>query len=119
MYGASCVATSGVSAWPTRATVFLVGLIILVPGVKAAEFGSSPYPKGFRDVYAGIVPTVPGLYVLNDVYHYQGSANALVFNGAVQLGVDAKFTADFLPLTYVTKWKILGGIFAFGAAPAF
>jgi len=93
--------------------------MILVPGVKAAEFGSSPYPKGFRDVYAGIVPTVPGLYVLNDVYHYQGSANALVFNGAVQLGVDAKFTADFLPLTYVTKWKILGGTFAFGAAPAF
>jgi len=61
---------------------------------------------------------VPGLYVLNDVYHYDGSANALVFNGAAQLGVEAKFTADFLPLTYVTKWKILGGTYAFGVTPA-
>ncbi len=41
-----------------------------------------------------------------------------MFNGAVQLGVEADFTADFLPLTYVTKWKILGGTYAFGVAPA-
>jgi hypothetical protein len=52
------------------------------------------------------------------VYHYAGNANALVFNGAVQLGVEAKFTADFLPITYVTKWEILGGTYAFGVAPA-
>ena len=52
------------------------------------------YLRGFRDIYAGVVPSVPGLYVLNDVYHYAGNANALVFNGAVQLGVEAKFTAD-------------------------
>src|SRR5262249_54852195 len=76
------------------------------------------YLRGFRDIYAGVVPSVPGLYVLNDVYHYAGNANALMFNGAVQLGVEAKFTADFLPITYVTKWKILGGTYAFGVAPA-
>jgi hypothetical protein len=29
----------------------------------------------------------------------------------------AKFSADFLPITYVTKWKILGGTYAFGVAP--
>ena len=75
------------------------------------------YLRGFRDIYAGVVPSVPGLYVLNDVYHYAGNANALVFNGAVQLGVEAKFTADFLPITYVTKWKILGGTYAFSVAP--
>ena len=93
-------------------------LVSLSNTSNSAEFGASPYPKGFRDIYAGVVPTVPGLYVLNDVYHYDGSANALVFNGAAQLGVEAKFTADFLPLTYVTKWKILGGTYAFGVTPA-
>ena len=64
------------------------------------------------------VPSEPGLYALNDVYHYEGSVGATVFNGNVQVGVDTKFTADFLTLTYVTKWKILGGTYAFGIAPA-
>jgi hypothetical protein len=85
--------------------------------VNAAEFGSSPYPKGFRDIFAGIIPPVPGLYVLEDLYHYDGNVGATVLDGAVQLGVEAKFTADFLPITYVTKWKILGGTYAFGVAP--
>ena len=78
---------------------------------SAAEFGSSPYPKGFSDIFSGIVPTEPGLYALNDLYHYDGNVGATVFNGAVQLGVEAKFTADFLTLTYVTKWKVLGGTY--------
>ena len=46
------------------------------------------------------------------------TARQTLFNGAAQLGVEAKFTADFLPLTYVTKWKILGGTYAFGVTPA-
>ena len=71
---------------------------------------SSYYPKGFRDIMAGVIPPVPGLYILNDVYHYDGKANALAFNGAVQVGVEAKFTADFLPITR----KVLGGTYAFG-----
>ena len=88
--------------FPTLARAVVVAatcLVSLSNTSNSAEFGASPYPKGFRDIYAGVVPTVPGLYVLNDVYHYDGSANALVFNGAAQLGVEAKFTADFLPLT--------------------
>ena len=62
---------------------------------SAAEFGSSPYPKGFSDIFSGIVPTEPGLYALNDLYHYDGNVGATVFNGAVQLGVEAKFTETF------------------------
>jgi hypothetical protein len=39
------------------AVIFVTGL----PGAaKAAEFGSSPYPKGFRDIFAGIIPSAPG-----------------------------------------------------------
>src|SRR5262245_27015819 len=115
----SLAVTSNAGALTGAGAILISSMVFALAAANAAEFGSSPYPKGFRDIYAGVVPTVPGLYVLNDVYRYEGSANALVFNGAVQLGVEAKFTADFLPLTYVTKWKILGGSFAFGAAPAF
>jgi hypothetical protein len=91
------------------ATVAWTLLLATISSAQAAEFGSSPYSKGFRDIYAGVVPSVPGLYILNDVYHYDGKANALAFNGAVQVGVEAKFTADFLPITYVTKRKVLWG----------
>jgi len=92
----------------TRAgMIFVICWTVFAPkAINAAEFGSSPYPKGFSDIFSGIVPTAPGLY-------------ATVFNGNVQLGVDAKFTADFLTLTYVTKWKILGGTYAFGVAPSY
>ena len=41
-------------------------LVSLSNTSNSAEFGASPCPKGFRDIYAGVVPTVPGLYVLND-----------------------------------------------------
>jgi hypothetical protein len=100
--------------------ILLTSSIICAPHIaNAAEFGSSPYPKGYLDIFAGIVPTAPGLYVLNDLYGYDGKVGATVFNGAVQLGVEARFTADFLTLTYVTKLKILGGTYAFGVAPAF
>ena len=34
-------------------------LVSLSTTSNSAEFGASPYPKGFRDIYAGVVPTVP------------------------------------------------------------
>ncbi len=53
--------------------IFLTGSIVCAPQItNAAEFGSSPYPKGYRDIFAGMVPTAPGLYVHNDLYHYDG-----------------------------------------------
>ena len=93
--------------------------VLVIPHAEAAESGASIYPNGFRDIYAGIVPEVPGFYVADYLYHYEGSASALVFNGAVQAGVEARETADFLSLTYVPKWKILGGTYAFNFSPSF
>jgi hypothetical protein len=84
---------------------------------RAAEFGADPWIKGFTDIYAGILPSEPGFYFRNDVYHYEASAEQTVFNGFVQLGVEQDLTATIATLTYVTPWKILGGSYAFGVAP--
>ncbi len=96
-----------------------LGLAAAPQALQAAEFGTSIYPKGFRDIYSGIVPTVPGLYVLNDAYRFEGDASAVVFNGRVQLDVEVQSTADLLVLTYVPKWKLLGGTPSFALAPSF
>jgi len=100
--------TCRAGALAIAAAIFVTGTTSLAPSTNAAEFGSSPYPKGFSDIFAGIVPTAPGLYALNDVYHYQGSVGATVFNGNVQLGVDAKTqqepcrrpSAPMLPISF-------------------
>jgi hypothetical protein len=94
------------------------GLALVSPTAHAAEFGADPWIKGFSDIYAGILPTVPGFYFRTDAYHYEGSAERTVFNGFVQVGVDQDLTATIATLTYVTPWKILGGTYAFGVAPA-
>lgn len=115
----SVAAISKARRLPVLRAILVAGAVSVMPlTANAAEFGSSPYPKGFLDIFAGILPPEPGLYGLNDVYFYEGSVDATIFNGAVQAGVDARFVADFLTLTYVTKWKILGGTYAFGLAPS-
>ncbi len=85
---------------------------------QAAEFGTGPWVKGYTDIFGGIVPPQPGLYVRNDAYHYEGDAGATVFNGKVQVSVDEQYMADILALTYVTPWKILGGTYAVAVAPS-
>jgi hypothetical protein len=84
----------------------------------AAEYGTGPWVKGYTDIFGGIVPPQPGLYVRNDAYHYEGEVGATIFNGNVQLGVDERYLADILALTYVTPWKILGGTYAVAVAPS-
>jgi hypothetical protein len=102
------------------AGAFLTSSVALAPSelARAAEFGADPWIKGFTDIYAGILPSVPGLYFRTDAYHYEAFAERTVFNGFVQLGVEQDLTATIMTLTYVTPWKILGGTYAFGVAPA-
>jgi hypothetical protein len=61
---------------------------------------------------------VPGIYIRNDAYHYDGTVDATVFNGRVQVGVEEKYLADIFAATYVTSAKFLGGTYAFAAAPS-
>lgn len=99
----------------------LAAVLIAMMGAgatQAAEYGTGPWVKGYTDVFGGILPPQPGLYVRNDAYHYEGEVNATVFNGRIALGVEEDYLADILALTYVTPWKILGGTYAVAVAPS-
>ncbi len=85
---------------------------------KAAEYGTGPWVRGYTDVLGGMIPPVPGLYVRNDAYHYEGEAERTIFNGLVQLSVEEQYLADILAITYVTPFKILGGTYAVTAVPS-
>jgi len=102
------------SAWA------VLGVSVVLPSdtARAAEFGADPWVKGFTDIYAGILPSAPGFYFRTDAYHYEASAERTVLNGFVQANVEQDLTATIATLTYVTPWKILGGTYAFGVAPA-
>ncbi len=84
----------------------------------AAEYGTGPWVKGYTDIFGGIVPSQPGLYIRNDLYHYQGNADKTVIDGLVQLDVQQTYTADIAALSVVTPLKILGGTYAFAVAPS-
>lgn len=100
------------------ALVMVLGTALGTDGAHAAEYGTGPWVKGYTDIFGGIVPPQPGLYVRNDAYHYEGEVNATVFNGRIALGVEQNYLADILALTYVTPWKILGGTYAVALAPS-
>ena len=88
------------------------------PPAQAAEFGTGPWVKGYTDIFGGIVPPVSGFYFRTDAYHYEGSADRIIFNGFAQLGVEETYTATIAALTYVTSWKILGGTYAVAVVPS-
>lgn len=87
------------------------------PPAQAAEFGTGPWLRGYTDIFSGVVPPVPGVYVRTDVYTYQGSAETMIFNGRVGFEVEQDLKATVLGMSYVTPWKILGGTYAVAAAP--
>lgn len=101
------------------ACVWALAIAAAPHGAQAAEYGTGPWVKGYTDVLGGLVPPLPGLYVRNDAYHYEGTADRLVFNGKIGLGLDQSYMADLLALSYVTKLKILGGTYAVAAVPSF
>ena len=105
---------------PGRAAL-LVALALLgangADEAQAAEYGTGPWIKGYTDILGGVVPPVPGLYIRNDAYHYEGSAERVIFNGNVNLEVEEKYLADLLAITYVTPFKLFGGTYAVAAVP--
>jgi hypothetical protein len=85
---------------------------------QSAEFGTGPWVKGYSDIFAGMVPPVPGFYFRGDVYHYEGFAERTIFNGFAQLGVEQEYTATIAAVTYVSPWRFLGGTYAAAVAPS-
>jgi hypothetical protein len=98
----------------------ILGSLVALPSdaARAAEFGTGPWVRGYTDIFGGILPPVPGFYFRTDAYHYEGSADATVFNGFVQIGIEEDYTATIAALTYVTPWKILGGTYAVAIVPS-
>lgn len=80
----------------------------------AAEGGQSPYLKGYRDIYAGIVPPYPGWYLRNDTIYYGGDMGRAVLGGRVEAGLDLSLAVNATSANLVTDKTIFGGRYAFG-----
>jgi hypothetical protein len=112
------------SSWASWRNLGL-GAIALCAGAfplqstEAAEYGTGPWVKGYSDMFAGVLPSVPGIYVRNDAYHYEGDAQKLIFDGLIQAGVQERYMADILAISVVTPAKILGGTYAVAFVPSF
>src|SRR4026209_1845166 len=76
--------------------------LITLQSTQAAEYGTGPWIKGYSDIFAGVLPSVPGIYVRNDAYHYEGDASRLIFNGLIQANVEQRYMADLLAINIVT-----------------
>ena len=81
----------------------------------ATDGGASLYLLGKRGPVAGLIPK-PGLYLTNDVYYYDASADAqLPLGGQVSSGVDAEALVNIAQLTWVTDTVLGDARLAIGA----
>ncbi len=86
---------------------------------SAAEAGTSPYLKGYKDFLSGIVPPAPGIYVRNDLLYYAGDIEQTTVGGRVAVGLHEWLVGDIVAPTVVTPYKILGGTYAFNVSLPF
>ncbi len=85
----------------------------------ASENGATVYLLGSGGPGAAVLPPLPGIYVDNTVYVYDGSTGARAdFNlgGNLVANVDGLIVADFLTVLAVPSTNFLGGTLALGAA---
>lgn len=100
------------------ATLMCGALLALGSSVQfasAAENGAGFYLLGSRGPMAGFLPP-PGVYLQNDVYHMQASADAsrrFPFNGQIVAGIKADVWLEMPTLLWSTPLQILGGNLAF------
>ncbi len=81
---------------PPELKVFLTRWLIIAilmimaptPFSQAAENGMGVYPLGYNSSMAGFMPP-PGLYLRNDVYVYQGTANKIPLSGRIEASLAA------------------------------
>lgn len=88
---------------------------LLAAPLLAAESGKGVYLLGFRGPFAGVLPG-PGVYIQNDVYHYQGSAGGdvtLPIGGVFAANVDGDALLNLTTAIGVTPFQVLGASLAF------
>ncbi len=50
----------------SAALVMALASVFAAGAAPAAEYGTGPWVKGYTDIFGGIVPPQPGLYVRDD-----------------------------------------------------
>jgi hypothetical protein len=96
-----------------------VALAVMGAGTgHAAEFGTGPWVKGYTDIFGGVLPSAPGVYVRTDAFHYSGSADTTIFDGRIGVSVEQDYTATLAALNIVTPWKLFGGTYALAVVPS-
>ncbi len=93
--------------------LMVLALLAPVPPAQAAENGMGVYPLGYNSSMAGFMPP-PGLYLRNDVYVYQGTADILPLSGRLEASLRGRYIMNLANATYVTPNKIFGANYAFG-----
>lgn len=106
---------------------FVGAAITLVAGMhclpaRADEGGASVYLLGSGAPDAAVLPPLPGVFLDNSIYIYDGGTGGtrdLVIGGKIVSDVDATLAANFTTLLWVPNAKIAGGTLAIGGAFAF
>jgi hypothetical protein len=93
---------------------FVLALALAAAPAIALEDGASAYPRGYRDLAAGRLPTEPGVHARDDLLFYQGSLEETRQGGAVAIDADLGLIANVARATIVTGWRPLGLTQAFG-----
>ncbi len=73
-------------------------VMVSVPPAQGAENGMGVYPLGHNSSMAGFLPP-PGLYLRNDVYVYQGTADKIALSGRVEASIRGRYIMDLANLT--------------------
>ncbi|XHS02582.1 hypothetical protein ACFB49_42020 [Sphingomonas sp. DBB INV C78] len=89
---------------------------------QATEGGASLYLLGSGGPEAAVMPPLPGVYLDNEIYVYDGAAKGgkqFVIGGNVVAGLDATIVADFPTMLWVPTTNFAGGTLAIGGAVPF
>jgi hypothetical protein len=93
--------------------IIIAALVVLLPApaTQAAENGLGVYPLGYNSSMAGFLPP-PGLYLRNDFYAYQGTADKIPLSGRIEASLRGRYIFNLVNATYVTPNKIFGANYA-------
>lgn len=111
----SCLRKGALAAAPFALTV-------LATAAHADEGGASIYLLGSGSPNAAVLPPLPGVYLDNSFYIYDGDIGAskdFILNGRVVADVNATIAADFATLLWVPTTNFAGGTLAVGTVIPF
>jgi hypothetical protein len=105
---------------PAAAAVLAVALG--AGSARASESGTSFYILGTGGPEAAVLPPIPGVFLANTAWYYNGSARAdrqFVIGGNLVAGVQTTVWADFPTFLWVPTTNLGGATLALGVVPVF